>query len=391
MDWALFRSFTRRIVLLTRASCLILVVHVGVLAQNNIEYYASRTVDLPAESVSVFVPHLTDTIAWDTVYQVRAASGMPVSYFRKIQAPVCFDNKCRMLNIIVHWNITGRYLGFELPTGEYLSKEEHEPFVFAEYERMHGILNDPFSPLAEIAYNELVPAKVAPSAEIDAVSSATSRDLLEFVVEGAAFTTFKLWHIVNGPTREEVSRLTTNELSPASWLLIAESPDVFDRLWALDRRALVGGSNDEIREVLLSSIIDSQYNVANSAIAAVTREDLESVDFQVALVNVLNDIRYALKKSVISKLGEAAQLQREPISALVAKLSELSADQVGTVLKLLSEKQIEDDLIYERVGKLLEYSNNFISRQAYDYLRNLGTEDPAILKQLRAYEVRHGL
>lgn len=368
-----------------------LILHSAIFAQDKIEYYAPRTIALPGQSVRSCLPHIQDTIAWDTIYQVRAATGIPVSYFRKIQAPVCFDNKCRMLNIIVHWNVTGRYLGFELPTGEYLSKAEHEPFVFAEYERMHSILSDPFSPLGEIAYNELVPVKSPVSAEIDAVSSPTAKNLLEFVVGGAAFTTYKLWHIVHGTASEEVSRLTERELSPAYWLCIVKSPDDFDRLWALERRKLIQGSSEQIRDVLLKLIKDSDYNVAISAITAVSQKDLQTASFQVALLATLDEVDYALKKSIITKLGEASELERESIKALGERLSRLGGDLLAAVLRVLAEKQIHDDLINERVAELMKNPNTFISRQAYHFFLTLGIKDPQIVKEISDYEDKHSL
>src|SRR3546814_5039171 len=63
--------------------------------------------------------------------------GFPVAYYRKINTDVCFDGKCRMLKVSLYWNVTGRFLGIELPPGEFLSKSDHEPFTLSEYYRMN--------------------------------------------------------------------------------------------------------------------------------------------------------------------------------------------------------------------------------------------------------------
>ena len=65
--------------------------------------------------------------------------------------------------MIIYWNITGRYLGFELPVGEFLSKSEHKPFSEEEYERLNDLLADPSLPFGEISFNSLMDASKSES------------------------------------------------------------------------------------------------------------------------------------------------------------------------------------------------------------------------------------
>src|SRR5690606_20261779 len=87
----------------------------------------------PAGGVKKF---LIDTgtrhIGQDTLFQAVTATGEPLVYYRHLIREVCFDGQCRLLNVLLYWDITGRYLGFELPAGEFLSKTEHEPFTTRE-------------------------------------------------------------------------------------------------------------------------------------------------------------------------------------------------------------------------------------------------------------------
>ena len=87
-------------------------------AQQNHAFYTVPTVTAEGAYMQAYPIDFTDSLAGDTLYQIQAANSSPVSYHRKIKTSVCFDNKCRLLNIIVHWNITGRYLGFELAQGD---------------------------------------------------------------------------------------------------------------------------------------------------------------------------------------------------------------------------------------------------------------------------------
>src|SRR5690554_4970202 len=123
-----------------------------------IRYFQSQTLMGEMDTV-VGLPSMTHDIP-DTLFQVRSKDGYPISYFKKIYTGVCFDGECRMLDIVLYWNITGRYLGFELPKGEFLSKFDHEPFTDGEYERLHELLADLLSPLSMYTFNELAPKPV---------------------------------------------------------------------------------------------------------------------------------------------------------------------------------------------------------------------------------------
>ena len=112
--------------------------------------------------VKEILPHIIDfrdTIPNDTLWEYRNAEKMPLMYSRKIFTGVCIDGECRMVNIELFWNITGSYLGFKLPKGGYLSKLKHIPFSANDYDRLHILLSDPLSALANYSINELAPNK----------------------------------------------------------------------------------------------------------------------------------------------------------------------------------------------------------------------------------------
>src|SRR5690606_36744825 len=121
---------------------------------DNIRYSNPPSIKGEVASVKKHQINFTDTIPNDTLYQNLSKEGYPLSYFRKITTGICFDNKCRILDIVLFWDITGRYLGFELPKGEFLSKTDHDPFTKSEYERLHGILEDKQSPIGGFTYNQ---------------------------------------------------------------------------------------------------------------------------------------------------------------------------------------------------------------------------------------------
>lgn len=360
-------------------------------AQKKIEFYATPTVSLEPDTVLAYAVQFRDTLAGDTLYQVRSAGGIPVSYYRKIHTSVCFDNKCRLLNAIVHWNITGRYLGIELPPGEFLSKKEHEPFTADEYRHLHALLSDANSPLGGFSYNELVPRQTAPSEEIDAVSSPTAKHLLEYVVEGAAFTTYKLWHIVYGTTREEVSALTAAQISRMLLVQILHSPVMADKLWGLNHRKLVQGSSPVLRAQLLDLALSPEYNLAERAINAIDSSDLRFGNFQSQWVSRIQAMNHSLQKPAILKMREAPRLDPAVGVMLAEKLSTLSGDLVGTVLDVLAGHALYNPEICSKVADLLSNPNYFISRQAFDFLTGIRIQDSSIRKKMENFRKEHGL
>ena len=148
-----------------------------------------------------------DTIQGDTLYLQFTDNEKPQMAYREISTSVCIDKQCRRLQITIYWDITGKYLGFELPPGEFLSKTEHVPFLENEYRRLHTLLANRYSPLANYKLEELAPKNKDNRNGIDAISSATIKDVLNSVVEGAVYTTYMLWHIVYGNTQKEVQKL----------------------------------------------------------------------------------------------------------------------------------------------------------------------------------------
>jgi len=184
-----------------------------------IQYINDKTLTIEAVEIEKKVIDFEEEISLDTLYGHMSDKGAPVFFSRNVVTSVCFDGKCRLLDVIVYWNPTGRYLGFELPEKEYLSKHDHEPFTEEEYIRLNALLADPFLPLGGYSYNEIVmeSSKASNSEsqyeeeEIDGVSSATSKFILDFVVEGAAYTTYKLWHLIYGPTSGVIKKWTTVE------------------------------------------------------------------------------------------------------------------------------------------------------------------------------------
>lgn len=355
-----------------------------------IRYLRAATVAGRERGVVPFLAADHDSIATDTIFQVLSNEGYPLRYYRKVRTSVCFDNKCRLLKCTLYWNITGRYLGFELPKGEFLSKAKHKPFRKAEYERLDFLLADPLSPLSGLSYNELAPRpKIRENkGDIDAVSSATAKNVLDYVVPGAVYTTYKMWHVVHGATQEQVQDLTKKSLSADLILQILASADPADKIWALNHIRGLVTLTPGLREKLMSLIDNNGYNLSERAVNAFDAEELGGDTLQIALSNKLAQSSYAIKKLIITRFKEAPKLGERTVTNLAQVLKSANPELISSVLDVFAEHEISDNATCRMVASLLTDQNNFVAGKAYKYLTHSAVTDQEVRSQMKEFEMK---
>ena len=335
---------------------------------------------IPADTLGYW-----DPLSSDSLFLLRTRENIPLHYFRRIHTGVCFDNKCRELDMILYWNITGRYLGFELPEGEFLSKSEHKPFSAEEYERLNELLADPSLPFGEISFNSLMDASKSESGLVDGISGATSAEVEKIVVRGAAYTTFTLWNMVYGPTQKLVNQLTEEQISPDLIDLILHSPDISDRVWALNRIDQTAELNQQLSSTLLNIISEEEFSLSYSAINAIGSVHLESDSFQSGLFSIYGEVSFGIKRMIIEKLTEAPFLSPDVIKTSRSYLEKVNGQQLGDFLRLYTTHTVDDLETCQTISKILQNENRYISQKAYEFLKGVDTRDPMITENLNAY------
>lgn len=341
----------------------------------DIRYNQASTIPFDWDNIQLDTMVFPDTIADNVLYQLKNAEGIPLFYSQDIVTEVCFDNKCRLLSITVFWNVTGRYLGFELIDGEYLSKQEHEAFSTPEYERLNDLLADPSLPLGEITFKNLIKVPPVESKNVDGVSGATTVDVSKIVVKGAAYTTYTLWNIVHGSTKDLVSSLTEKEMSPPLMMLILKSPDISDKVWALNRIDQDRPLSPKLKSILFEFIDGDDFFLAYSALNAIGPIHLTSEPVQNTLFSAYTRANHSIQKMIVDKLMYAPNLSSEVVKNSRELLSELNGKQLGDFLRLYSKHTIYDMKTLETVGMILKNENSFISRQAEKFLKESPLSD----------------
>jgi hypothetical protein len=351
-----------------------------------LKYMQVATIKSSIADEELIVTSFKDTLTNDLIYLRKSKDNIPLYYYKNVKGEVCFDEECRLLDIVVYWNITGRYLGFELPKGEFLSKNDHEQFSESEYLRLHTLLADSSIPLDAVSFEKLVEQAKNVQGTVDAVSGATSKSVADMVVKGAAYTTYKLWNIVNGPTMDFVSELTEKQLSPVLKDLILQSPDNNDKLWALNRIDSTTELTPDLKTSLLEIISSDDFYLAYSTIHAIEAVHLNDTDLQEQLFSMYTNANHSIQKELVKKLMQAPMLSSKVVSASGDLMHQLNGQQLDDLLKLYTKHDINDLETCKVVARILDNENKYISKKAFNFLINIQIDDEFIIERLKAYE-----
>jgi hypothetical protein len=352
----------------------------------SLKYLQVATIESSNFMEETTISSYKDTLTNNLIYLRKSKTNIPLYYYKTIQDAVCFDNVCRMLDIIVYWNITGRYLGFELPKGEFLSKQEHDPFSEDEYLRLHTLLADASIPLDAVSFEKLVEQPKYDDESVDAVSGATSKSVAEMVVKGAAYTTYKLWNIVNGPTMNFVSARTEKQLTPRLINQILQSSDNNDKLWALHRIDSAAKLSPDLEASLLNIIASDDFSLAYNAIQAIVAVHLNNSELQDRLFSMYSNVNHSIKKELVKKLMQAPILSSKVVDLSRDLLDQLNGQQLDDLLKLYSKHGVNDLKTCKVLVRILENKNKYISKKAYNFLIKIQTDDEFIMECLKAYK-----
>ncbi|AKP53207.1 hypothetical protein [Cyclobacterium amurskyense] len=344
-----------------------------------IQYINDRTLTIEVVDVEKRLIDFEEEISMDTLYAHLSSTGAPVFFSRNVVTSVCFDDKCRLLDVILYWNPTGRYLGFELPEEEYLSKHDHEPFTAEEYLRLNELLSDPFLPLGDYSYNEIVMEGSKEEyydsqyevKEIDAVSSATSKFILDYVVEGAAFTTYKLWHLIYGPTNGVIKEWTTENFDSDYITLLLESENLSDILWTLEQLEGKLDQYPKINPLIFDFIKSSEYSLSEKAIQTINPQNLSSQSFQMDLIALFPQMDSGKKKWILDLFKKAPNVHPETKTFFNESILDLEVPLIVLLLEVYKKQKMYDATSLEKVRLLSNSDNNYLAKKAKQFLENV--------------------
>src|SRR5690606_28328184 len=152
------------------------------------------------------------------------------------ETPVCKEGLCYLMVIDIYWDLLGNFLKYELPEEHPLTKFDHVEFSGEDHEKMCEILSNKDSFLRFYALENLIDTTVQKSSTVvDGVSGATHKSIQNEVVGGAVYSTYVLWHIVNGPIAKKILDHTESQFTEAMLLELLRSDNYHYQYYALNR------------------------------------------------------------------------------------------------------------------------------------------------------------
>lgn len=170
----------------------------------------------------------------ETIELCMDSNGIPVKFKAEVNMSVCEDTLCSNVVLAVYWDLAGHYAGFDTIPGNPLTKFDHLKFAEEDYRKMDQILHDQNSMLRILQKEDLIDKTVKMKATtVDAVTGATPATIKKAVVEGAVYSSFTLWHFVNGTIRNELAAYTMSHYSDTIMKVLLESRNYETQLFAL--------------------------------------------------------------------------------------------------------------------------------------------------------------
>src|SRR5690606_7567742 len=111
---------------------------------------------------------------------------------------------------------------------------DHEEFTEDDHIKMKEILSNRDSFLRFYTLENLIDTTAQRSSTVvDGVSGATHKSIQNDVVGGAVFSTYVLWHIVNGPVAAKILKHTEDRLNDSLMIQLLESSNYHYQYYAL--------------------------------------------------------------------------------------------------------------------------------------------------------------
>jgi len=306
----------------------------------------------------------------DSLYLRKAADGTFKSFYQHFSTGVCFDNQCRPLDIILHWSISGRYLGFEMPKGEFLSKTDHDPFDRKEYLKLNEILSDDDLPFKDIQYHELMNQPESSTESVDAISGATSERIKDIVVKNAAYTTYILWKLVYGESQKFIEQYAEKHLNTSNLMTVLNSQDRDEIFWGLTHIKDTLSFSIPVKNRLISLIQSDDYYLSYNAVHAIPKNYLSDSGFLETLFSsYLNTSDASTKNVMLRKLKAAPRLSENLLAKSRQNLPTMAPQEISNLLKLYEKHLVKDSASVGAIRSLMKHHNPYVVNLAKGFLK----------------------
>lgn len=299
-----------------------------------------------------------DSLSSNEIIELKGVDGFPVWFGRSFRKIVCLTGECKIANVWLFWDGAGDYLGYQLYDNEALTKNDHVPFVAAEYTKLDNLLRDSISFLKETPQEELVLYD-----EVDGYSGATQTEYVEQLIEGAAYTCYTLWHTVYGNTQDKVREIMSLRIDSAYVGRLFASNNQLYRKWAVQFLIKQPQFAHSFDTQVIELIADKDEKLALQGLEVLNQDMLESNQVRQKLFDLFPSIDSMRKFRICIRLSEMDHLDDSVVLFLLKQFEnkKINTSSLQYIYKNISKSQLKNKEINAVLTKLLKYDNYFIS------------------------------
>ncbi len=313
---------------------------------------------------------LTDKGLLINVELLSDQSRNPAFYSAHIATEVCSDSLCKPIDLIVYWDLLGRFSDYKTRGNEPLTKFDHIEFTAADYQKLREILVDDRSMLKDYEAEDMIDRSVKVySNKVDAVTGATSKSFEDIIVSGAVYTVHTLWHIVNGGVSAKILAHTKGLLNHA-----------------LIRSMLLSGNNNYQHYILTELSTDQLKPFAADMISLISSKNEFIPHFAMDKIPVVLWKDTAVQQQILTKFyGVHLEVQNAlllrfkdqklstvGLKLLVQHLDQLNTNQIDKVIKIMSNNtEFIDKDLKKGLSALLTHSKPQIAQGVEQILKSI--------------------
>jgi len=318
----------------------------------------------------------------------RDHRGFPAGYTMNLVNKVCLDDICRVVEVTVHWDVTGTYERLEYSQGKPLTKRRHEPFKAGDYEKLDDILKDRESILKDhsLAYLARAGAKSEDPSGVDGISGATPATVRQAVVKDAAWTTWVLWQYANTEIAPILQATTEAHCTPAYIQHMLESNDWRNIAFVLNYLLKQDTISSDYTMQVVQAMPTADNDQIELALQYLERAVVDKNEFHRLLIMTLPSLEENHAVRTIERLASDEALENEILVHLTGQFGKLTYYPIHLSLRLIEEQGCFSSDVEANVAELLDSKNFFVARRASEFLttQTLTPETEQKLESFRA-------
>jgi hypothetical protein len=314
----------------------------------------------PVKPDSAYLPY-TVVLSFDEY-------GFTDKYKLSLFIEVCLQKICKPLAVTLFWNALGEYEYLEYPEHLPFTKYDHKLFTPVDYRRLDAILRNRSSILGKHPISFFEKQFTRNPARVDAVTSATPQAIRDAVVEDAAYTSWALWHWVNGEIAGLLLENTLGFCNNDYLLFCLDSEDPRFVRFGLNQIAQKNQVDPSFREKCFHILEHSGGDICKLALQVVTTAPDDTIRMHRELVRRIgmNAGSSQLIIGYFENLKVVAPVIWEDLAGRLRHVS--SYYDILTSLMLLEKRAGDSELVRARVAVLIESDDLNISRRAEEFL-----------------------